>query len=57
MFCDLLTILAFERHQYVSVHFSCFVWVSDASSVTPDHDSVKYFQHWWHLIVYFGEGQ
>ena len=57
MFCDLLTTLAFERHWYVLVHFPCFVWVSDASSVTPDHDRVQYFQCWWPSIVYFGRGQ
>lgn len=44
MFCDLLTILAFERHhQDVSVHFSCFVWVSDASEVRPERDSAECF--------------
>lgn len=57
MFCDLLTSLAFERHQYVLVCFPCFVWVNEALPVTSDHGSVKYFQQWWHSIVYLGQGQ
>lgn len=57
-----LCILWFTAHfapwkpQFVSVHFPCFVWVSDASAATPDHDRLWDFQHWWPSLWILGRG-